>query len=670
MPGRCHYFTTPIYYANGLPHAGHVYATLLAGILKKHALCRNEQVRFLTGLDEHGEAVARKASSLGIPPQQLVDELAVSWQQSFRDFHVDYDIFLRTTSPEHVKNVTDILNFCYQKGDIYYGEHEGYYCVQCESFLAASERGPEETCLIHRMPTELRREGNYFFRTTRYKEALKALISEGRITQQERFNSALLSLLEHLEGDLSISRPKTRLTWGIELPFDSDHVTYVWFDALPNYITGIGGLEAARTSPFWANAVHILGKDILKFHGIFWPAICLSLGVHVPRLLVTGWLLKDGHKMSKTLGSGLSVELIQRYGKDMFVNFVFRATNPGDDIDISWKSYFERYNADLANGVGNLLSRTLAMLQKYTSGQIPAFVTTHLTPEQTQAEGFIQGIHQRVQEQMENFQLADALTEIWKIVAFADKHIADSKPWDLAKKTDAESALCLQNVLATAVACLRAVGFLAYPFFPEKMLVLLHSIAESTQDIGSFSHRALAYHDIAVGSYCQQAPRLYDRVVVDDELAYIQTTLPNQPNAQAGGATGVPAAQNEHNPTEPTDSNTPVIEEPTIALADFAKVHIRVGTIVQAEFVEKSDKLLRIFASLGELGTRTILSGIRTWVRPEDIINKKVAIVTNLEPRQMKFGRSEGMLLTAETADGKVLPVYIPEEMREGSLLS
>ncbi len=652
------YFTTPIYYANGNPHAGHIYTTILASILKKHYITRGISTKFLTGLDEHGEAVESKAKELNIKPQQLVDEMAQKWTHSFKEFSIDYDIFQRTTSPAHIKNVTDILNYCHKKGDIYYGEHEGYYCIKCESFLTNSERDEQNNCLIHKMATELRKEGNYFFKTSKYREQIRELISNNQITHQERYSHELLSILDHLEGDLSISRPKARLTWGVELPFDQSHVAYVWFDALPNYVTGIGGLEAARTNPYWKNAYHLLGKDILKFHGIFWPAMCLSLDIPVPKLLITGWILKDGHKMSKSLGNVLNTEQILHYGRDMFSNFVFRSVNPGEDIDVSWKTYFERYNSDLANGVGNLLSRTLSMIEKYFEKKIPAFHQQDLTDEQINIASLISLTGNKVTKAFDDFKISDALHDIWQIISYADKHITEQKPWEIAKHKDEKSLALLSNVLATAVAAIRAVGYLAYPFFPEKMSVLLLSIGEDISEPSIFFSQFHKYFAIHSGYVFNEIPKLYNRLDISVEINKIYEEKDSN------------FSQNLSENNEKTISVNGKLSKPSISINDFAKVDMRVGTVVNAEIVEGSDKLLKLLISLGEFGNKQIFSGIRQWIRPEEVANKKVIIVCNLAPRQMKFGVSEGMMLATNTVDGKVCPIYLPEDLKEGEQLS
>jgi methionyl-tRNA synthetase len=638
------YFTTPIYYASGLPHIGHLYTTSLMNILAQHYKNMGHQVVCLTGMDEHGEKIAKKATEAGVSAQHYVNNLAEKWQQSFQSMGITWDVFMRTTSPEHKLNVQSILTACKANGDIYFGEHEGHYCLDCEAFLTDKEMNENKECITHKTKTELRKEGNYYFRTSKYAQKIQELVRSGAIVIHKRYQQELLQMIQSMEGDLSISRPKQRTSWGIEIPFDTNHVTYVWFDALPNYVTGVGGFQKAKESELWKNTVHILGKDILKFHGFFWPAMCLSLGIPIPKLLVHGWLLQDGGKMSKSLGNVISPESFQEHGSDMFRNLVFRGHDLAEDLDLNMKNFIERYNADLANGIGNLLARTLGMVEKYFDKEIP-------TPS---ANLKIQGAEiilndskkliQKIQNHFENYALHLVIEDSWKLIAETDKFISDSKPWELAKHESEKNNL--SDVLSVSCQALRTLGICLHSFFPEKMSQMLCSLGIEKinfQEVSAFLNSPKAH-------IFQEVPKLYLRLDIQQELAKFNEKKPVK----------------EENKNNVVQSVVKPNEE-IIEISDFQKTKIRVGTILTAEAVEGSDKLLRLVISLGSFGERNILSGIKQWNKPEEVVNKKVGIVSNLKPRKMKFGMSEGMLLSQELEGGKIVPLFLDDAAIEGT---
>lgn len=668
------YFTTPIYYATGEAHIGHLYANTLMGLFRNHHHLLGRNTLTLTGLDEHGEKVEETAETQGVSPQALVDAYATRWKKTFADFGLPHDIFLRTTSAEHVANVKAFLSACHAKDDIYYGEHEGRYCVGCEAFLTDKEMDTAFHCLTHKRPTEVRKEGNYYFRTQKYLPELKSRIQNGEILVQRRYVNEVLAMLDSLEGDLSISRPKTRTEWGIELPFDASHVTYVWFDALSNYVTGVGGLEAARKSPFWAGATHIIGKDILKFHAIYWPAMLLAVGLPLPRLLVHGLIQSGGHKMSKSLGNVIGPDTLQPYGRDAFVNHTMRIVNAGDDLDLTFKAYFERYNADLANGIGNLASRTFAMVEKYFNRVLPELDRVSFTENEVKIANTLSNLPKIVQACFENFAQADALNAIWEVIGKCDLLITEAKPWDLAKNETPAARTRLANVLGLTLASLRCVGYLAWPYFPEKMEELLRALGEDTTNMKGSWSRLENTLSLQSGSAFSEVPKLFARIDITAELVKLEGANPEsqvkpaKPNSKSAPAN--PPSSGSTPLAKSTSGSGAAGTEGTIGIEEFSKVDMRVGTVVSADLVEGSDKLLRLQVSLGELGTKQIFSGIRQWVKPEEIVNRCVLVVVNLAPRKMKFGVSEGMVLSTDTLAGGVSPVYVSDTLKEGARLS
>ena len=648
------YFTTPIFYANGKPHAGHIYALCLVDILKKHFKQRGYHTRLLTGMDEHGEAVEEKAKEAGIPCQEWVDEMARGWLHVIDSFQIDYDVFQRTTDPNHVKNVKQILSECHKKGDIYFGEHEGHYCVKCESFLVDSELDADKNCLVHKLRTEHRKEGNYFFRTQKYKEKVRALIESGAIVFQDRYKNELLGMLDSITTDLSISRPKSRLTWGIELPFDSDHVTYVWFDALPNYTSGLGGIDICRTSPYWKNAYHIVGKDILKFHGIFWPSMCLSLDLPIAKVLVTGWLLKDGHKMSKSLNNVFSVDDIQHYGSDAFKNYAFRTSAVGEDLDINLKSYVDLYNGCLSNGIGNLASRVLTLAKKTFDEGFPDLEKRYYCEDVQDLLKTCETTFTEVSKEFQEMKLHNVLGIIGALIGKCDRFITIAKPWEFKKEDER-----LIEVLIACLCVVRTVCYLSYPFFPEKMQQIFDVIGEPDLcEKSLFAHPSLQCH-LVKGYIIAKVPRLFDRIEMKADVIPLVESV----------ASEVKKKEPSHH--KESASNQVSSSKVTATIQDFQKISLVVGTVLSAEVVEGSDKLLKLGISLGDYGTRQVFSGIRASVKPEEMVNRKVIVVENLEPRKMRFGTSEGMVIASLLQqDEKVFPIFIDDEFKEGALLS
>jgi methionyl-tRNA synthetase len=647
------YFTTPIYYASGEAHVGHLYANTLMNVYRNFYHLLGDKTLRLTGLDEHGEKIEEKASELKLTPQDYVNSLEPKWRKVFAEYGLNYDVFVRTTSEEHKKNVQSILEKCHKNGDIYFAEHEGHYCIDCEAFLTDKEMDESKSCLVHKKKTELRKEGNYYFRTTKYYPQIRELLRARKIVRQDRYCNETLAMMDALTTDLSISRPKTRTSWGIELPFDTKHVAYVWFDALPNYVTGIGGLAKAPESEFWKNATHIVGKDILRFHAIYWPAICLAVNIPVPELMVTGWMLSQGHKMSKSLGNVVAPADLLPYGTDAFVNFAMRQNNIGEDFDFNIKVYLERYNADLANGIGNLVSRTFAMIEKYCACKIPAVHKPFIREAEEVLFAKANQLKVEFPGLLEGFHQATALQRVWELIGLTDKFISDAKPWDLAKSETTHPKLF--HVLGTAVAIQQIVGLFAWPFFPAKMSELLNAcgVQNAADPMGLWQTMAPP-EDFQGGFVFSHVPKLCARVDVPKAA--------EKPAVPVVAPTIAPSAESKVVPAANETSN--------IEIGDFSKVAIHVGTVVSAEMVEGSDKLLKLRVSLGELGFRQIFSGIRAWITPESLANQKVLVVTNLTPRKMKFGMSEGMVLSADTIDGRVSPVFAPEFMKEGTRLS
>jgi methionyl-tRNA synthetase len=481
------YVTTPIYYVNAEPHLGHAYSTIAADILARHMRQRGEDVFFLTGTDEHGEPVSQAAEREGVSPQELADRNAPRFREMGERVAASNDFFIRTTDPRHVKRVQEVIQRVRENGHVYEGAYEGWYCPRCADFKTESELGPDNTCPIHEIPLEREREDNWFFRLSAFQEPLEELFRERPdfVRPDFRRNEALAFLEQGLK-DVSLSRPK--LGWGVPLPWDPGQVMYVWFDALLNYYTALSFARDGEdlTERFWP-ATHVLAKDILKFHSIYWPAFLMAAGLEPPRrMFIHGYLLMGERKMSKSLGNVLDpVEAIERFGADALRFYCFREVSFGQDGAVSAEGFEQRYEAELANDWGNLASRTLAMVERYRDGVVPAG-----EPDPALAEGTdgLAGVDSRVRDLLDELELSAALEEIWARVRRLNRYVEESRPWDLAKEEE-DSRGRLDVVLYNLVEGVRVLALLLLPYLPATSGLLLNALAQAGQEIEPFGSR-------------------------------------------------------------------------------------------------------------------------------------------------------------------------------------
>ncbi len=618
---KAFYITTPIYYVNASPHLGHAYTTIVADVLARyHRLC-GYSTFFLTGTDEHGDKIVEAAQKAGLSPETYADNISSQFRHLWPELSITNDDFIRTTEPRHSKTVQLILQKVYDAGEIYFGNYEGFYCIGCERFYTEKEL-VEGRCPDHQTVPEHRKESNYFFRMSKYQDWLIRHITEHPdFIRPERYrNEALAFLREPLE-DLCISRPKTRLTWGITLPFDENYVTYVWFDALINYVTGVGYPEGEKFSRFWPVAQHLIAKDILKPHGIYWSTMLKAAGIEpYCHLNVHGYWVVDQGKMSKTVGNVVNpLTLKDKYGVDAFRYFLLREMVFGLDSNFSEEAFIQRINSDLANDLGNLVSRTLTMALKYGDGAVPE-------PQNVEDDDRVlaAALTKAVTEVHASFaELAPhkALLAIWEFINGANKYIVEREPWVLAKAKGEQAHL--SRVLYNLLEALRAIAVLISPFMPDaagKISEQLGIPAEQREDFTSLA----TWGGLAPGQRLHLDKALFPRVL----------TAAKEPPAPEKPA-GAPAGKE------------------TIDYADWEKVDLRVAKILAAEAVPRSAKLVKLKIDLGE--ERTIVAGIGKDYRPEDLVGKTIVVVANLKPAKLMGIESQGMLLAAGTAEGLAL---------------
>lgn len=603
------YVTTPIYYVNAEPHLGHAYTTVVADFLARWHRLDGYRTFFLTGTDEHGETVYRAALAAGEDPRAFVDRISERFKTAWRLLNISYDAFIRTTEERHKRVVQRVLQAVYERGDIYYGEYEGLYCVFCERFYTEKEL-VEGNCPLHGRPVERRREGNYFFRMEKYRERLfEYLRDHPDLIRPEGYRNEVLSMLSEPIGDLSISRPRARVPWGIPLPWDEGHVVYVWFDALLNYVSALGYPDGEDYRLFWPHAWHLIGKDILKPHAVFWPTMLKAAGIPMYRHLnVGGFLLgPDGRKMSKTLGNVVDpFALAEKYGRDAVRYYLLKELPYGQDASVSEEALRERYTADLANDLGNLVQRLRAMIFRYAEGRLS---------EKADGDGLEVGtaLASRLRPLVRELKIHVALEEVLQYVRSLNRYLNEKRPWELARKDPEET----HRVLYRGVEGVRIASILLEAAMPEKAV-------EMRKALGLKEAYTLAEAEVwglaEPRSLPQEAPILFPKV---HEEAQVEAA-----------------------------------SQRTISLEDFQKVELRVALVKEARRHPSADRLLVLTLDLGR-EERTVVSGIAKWYTPEALVGKKVVLVANLKPAKLRGIESQGMILAA--GEGEALALVTVE---------
>ncbi len=626
-----YYATTPIFYVNAEPHIGHAYTTTLVDVVTRFHRLKGDDTYFLTGTDEHGERIYQVATSKGQTPQEYTDEVAAKFRNVWDSLGIHYDEFIRTTEERHKKVVSEILQRVYDNGDIIFGEYGGLYCVGCERYYTEKEL-VDGRCPQHDIRLEYRSEENYFFRMEKYRPWLREYIDVNPdFIRPERYKNEVLGILREPIGDLSISRPRERVPWGIPLPWDENHVTYVWFDALINYFSALesGGL----TERYWPHVEHFIAKDILKPHGVFWPTMLKSAGLPLYRHLnVHGYWLVDGGKMSKSKGNVVRpLDLKDKYGNDAFRYYLLRDMTFGLDATFSEVGLAERINSDLANDLGNLLNRTLGMLGKYRNGVVKG--PGELLPIDEALRDTFTSLPKTVTEHFDRLQFDRAIESVLEGVRAANKYIAETQPWALAK--DEAKAERLDTVLYTCVEALRCASILLDPVIPNKAQELREQLGLETlyYDLG----KASSWGDTPADTQTKPGDPLFPRI---DLEALLKEVVQEERMAEDG--TKPESKHVEHKEIEHKDE---------VTIEDFARLEFRVAEVVDVKPHPKADKLLVLSIKLGN-EERTIVSGIREWYKPEELTGKKVIIVANLKPVKLRGVESQGMILAAEDETG------------------
>jgi len=644
-----YYLTTPIYYTNGLPHIGHTYTTVVADAIRRYKRMRGYEVVMTTGTDEHGINVERAAQKAGIPESEFVAKMAVAWKALWDELGIPADEFVRTTDLRHVRTVQWLFKLCKENGYVYKGHYTGQYCIYDNAFV--SEAKPGDNCPDCGRPLETITEENYFFKLSALQKPLLDFYKKyPNFIQPETRKNEIISFVEGGLKDLSITR--TTVRWGIPVPGEEPHVFYVWFDALTAYLSAVGGPEYEKRG-FWPADLHLVGKDIIRFHTVYWPAFLMAATLPVPKQVwAHGWFLMDANKMSKSKGNViLPRPIVNMLGMDAMRYFLLREVVFGQDGNFSYDALVTRYNSDLANGLGNLASRTAAMIEKNFGGKIPKS-GAHLPQDDGLATVAAETVGEAL-ERFEKFEFARSLEAIWGAIAAADKYLTSEQPWALGD-SEAETQR-KATILWTTAELLRIVTVLAHPVLPESTAKVWTLLGQPGK-VSAVELDGLRWGQLATGVQLGKAQALFPRVEKTEAIERMEAMA----NEELNPAPAPPATAPAHAATPGGAAAAPAAGK--IGIEDFAKVEMRVGQIKTAERIVGADKLLKLTVDIGT-EIRQICAGIAQYYEPEKLIGRKVAVVVNLAPRKLRGVESNGMIVAASVGpEGRPVLAGFPEE--------